>query len=172
MKQSPKIPQHPGPLMPPTLRATQKGGEYLHRPGSPVTQSTNGVAFYLLADLPQGVNLGRPGVPPHETSHHLVHPVHTCSHSHKRGPDDLPSQDVGWCLRGAGHMVGWRLSEATASKPPACPLLTLAAWGALATALVLIELNEAGDGFHDVRLGDKGQSAGTHGQTEAWASTP
>lgn len=69
-------------------------------------------------------------------------------------------------------MVGWRLSEATASKPPACPLLTLAAWGALATALVLIELNEAGDGFHDVRLGDKGQLAGTHGQTEAWASTP
>lgn len=70
-----KTPQCPGFSAPPRSRA-----EYLHWPGGPVAQGTNGVAFYLLADLPQGVDLSRPGVPPHKAGHHLVHPVHTCSH--------------------------------------------------------------------------------------------
>jgi hypothetical protein len=51
-------------------------------------------------------------------------------------------------LESAGHMG----VEAT----PTNPMLTLAAWGALATALVLVELNEAGDSFHNVCLGNKG----------------
>lgn len=42
-------------------------------------------------------------------------------------------------------------------KPHPAWVLTLSAWGALATALVLVELNEASDGFHNVRL--EGQRA-------------
>lgn len=64
----------------PKLRAvTQQGSVYLYWPGGPITQSTNGVAFYLLADLPQGVDLSWPGIPLHKSGHHLVHPINACS---------------------------------------------------------------------------------------------
>lgn len=51
----------------------------------------------------------------------------------------------------------------TAQQPhPNLPQkLTLPARGALATALMLVELNETSDGFHNVCLGDKEQCAGT-----------
>lgn len=94
-------------------------GQYLYGPGGPVTQGANGVALYLLADLPQRVDLSRPGVPPHKAGHHLVHPVHTCSHSSKRGCDGLLYLGrEGWHLMGAGHS-GWGLREATADQEAA-----------------------------------------------------
>lgn len=63
----------------PHLSVTQQGSVYLYWPCGPITQSTNGMALYLLADLPQGVDLSWPGISFHKSGHHLVHPVNTCS---------------------------------------------------------------------------------------------
>lgn len=82
--------ENPSTLSPrqPHPNAHERGSKYLHRPGGSITQGTNGVALYLFADLPEGVDLGRPGVPLHEAGHHLVHPVHACSQSRKGRPHD------------------------------------------------------------------------------------
>lgn len=52
-------------------------------------------------------------------------------------------------------------------RTPTLPrVLTLTAWGALAAALMLVELNEASDGLHNVCLGRQGAvSLGSPGST-------
>lgn len=66
------------------LSVTQQSSVYLYWPGGPITQSANGVALYLLADLPEGVDLSWPGIPLHKAGHHFVHPVDTCSTAARR----------------------------------------------------------------------------------------
>jgi hypothetical protein len=52
---------------------------------------------------------------------------------------------------------GGRLRTAQQLHPNLPRKLTLTARGTLATALMLVELNETSDGFHNVCLGDKEQ---------------
>lgn len=78
------------------------GAAYLHRPGGPVAQGADGVALDLLADLPQGVDLCRPGVSPHKAGHHFVHPVHTCAVAARDSLLTPPAGVQGMELEGCG----------------------------------------------------------------------
>lgn len=102
------------------------------------------MALDLLADLPERVDLGHLRVAPHEASHHFVHPV--------------DAYEEGKVVRVPRHRL--LPPQAHPSRPHA---LTFPARGALPAALVLVELDEASDGFDDVSLGEKGDGEGPAG---------
>lgn len=65
------------------------------------------------------------------------------------------------CHLGEANAEAVQASWGRLGQPSIPRKLTLTAWGTLATALMLVELNEPSDGFHNVSLGGKEQCAGT-----------
>lgn len=76
----------------------------------------------------------------------------------QEGPEALPP-GRGTTLKGCRSLG--RLITAQQPNPSLSGKLTLTAWGTLATTLMLVELNETSDGFHNVCLEDKKQCADT-----------
>lgn len=117
----------------------------LHGPGGAVPQSADGVALDLLAQLPDHVDLGHGGVSSDEPPHHLIHPV-----------DPWEQQEGS--------------ADAATFRTPCRGFPTLSAGGALAAALVFVELDQTRDGPDHVGLREEEEKVLTRSDASAGAA--
>lgn len=110
---------------------------YLHWPSCTVSQGTDSVSLDLLTELPNHVNLCCPCITFHKTPHHLIHPVHPCR-----------KRQIFISFKRPLKVCTVKVSKVNQTEAA----LTFSAGCALATALMFVELNEAGNGSDDVSL--------------------